>query len=141
MLLRMRAQSPGWHPGALLLARLTGEAGSAMTDSIKAVAELIADWQGARAALAEIERAGHPDITDRFGRVWTWKANDLYRHCGNAAPAYMIDDFGLPTQRSLDNPNSDPCDICLDGRSRNVRKCRPEWKCSHKACQSPNGGV
>ena len=22
----------------------------------------------------------HPDITDRFGRVWVWKARDLYTH-------------------------------------------------------------
>ena len=111
-----------------------------MTDSIAAVGKLIADWQGARAALAEIERAEHPDITDRHGRTWTWKSKDLYRHCGNAAPAYMIDSFGLPSQQALDNPNYDLCGICLDGRTRNVRKCRAEWQCSHRACQAPGGG-
>jgi hypothetical protein len=111
-----------------------------MGNSVEAVSKLIADWQGARAALGEIERAEHPDITDRHGRVWTWVSKTLYRHCGNAAPSYMIDNFGLPSQRSLDNPNSDPCDICLNGRTRNVRMCLPEWQCSHKACQAPTGG-
>jgi hypothetical protein len=101
------------------------------------VTRLINEWQSARAQLAELERAEHPDITDRHGRVWTWCGRgDLYRHCGIAAPADMIDNFGLPSQRSLDNPNSDPCDICLDGRERNAPKCRPEWSCSHRWCQS-----
>jgi hypothetical protein len=103
----------------------------------EAVGRLIADWQDARAALAELERAEHPDITDSHGRVWTWRGRgDLYRHCGIAAPADMINNFGLPSQRSLDNPNSDPCGICLDGRERRAPKCRPEWNCSHKWCQS-----
>lgn len=111
-----------------------------MDDSIKAVGKLIADRQASRAALAEIERAEHPDIIDRFGRAWTWKSRDLYRHCGTACGADMINDFGLPTQRALDNPNYDPCDICLAGRARNVRKCQPEWKCSHRVCQTIAGG-
>ncbi|MDH6625785.1 hypothetical protein M2271_003596 [Streptomyces sp. LBL] len=99
---------------------------------MQAVAELITKWQDARAALAELERAEHPDIVDRHGRMWTWKGRgDLYRHCGNAAPAYMINDFGLPTQRVLDNPNYDLCDTCLDGRKRNVPDCKPEWDCTH----------
>lgn len=100
------------------------------------VTRLLTEWQDARAQLAELERAEHPDITDRHGRVWTWRGSgDLYRHCGNAAPADMIDQFGLPSQRSLDNPNYDPCDICLDGRERNAPKCRPEWNCSHRWCR------
>ncbi|OSC76475.1 hypothetical protein B5180_01590 [Streptomyces sp. BF-3] len=104
---------------------------------MQAVSELITQWQESRAALAELERAERRDITDRFGRVWTWRGRgDLYRHCGNAAPAHMIAQFGRPTQAALDNPNYDLCDICLDGRTRNVRKCRPEWKCSHQVCRS-----
>lgn len=105
-----------------------------MSDATEAVGKLIASWQSARAALAEIERAEHPDIVDRHGRTWTWVSKDLYRHCGNAAPKDMINDFGLPRQSALDNPNYDLCDICLNGRARNVRKCRPEWQCSHKIC-------
>ncbi|MFG3509637.1 hypothetical protein ACGF5F_29515 [Streptomyces sp. NPDC047821] len=106
-------------------------------DASMAVSKLIAEWQAVRAALAKIEHAEHPDIIDRHGRVWTWRGRgDLYRHCGNAAPADMINNFGLPPQRALDNPNYDLCDTCLDGRTRNVRKCLPEWECSHKACQA-----
>ncbi|MFE5159094.1 hypothetical protein ACFRNT_11275 [Streptomyces sp. NPDC056697] len=96
-----------------------------------AITNLIGEWQQLRAELAAVERAEHPDITDRHGRVWTWKAKDLYRHCGIAAPEYMINDFGLPTQAALDNPNYDLCDVCTDGRKRNVPDCEPEWNCSH----------
>lgn len=109
-----------------------------MSDAIKTVGNLIADWQAARTALADIERAEHPDIVDRHGRTWTWKARDLYRHCGTAAPADMIGQFGLPTQRALDNPNYDLCAICLDGRERNVPDCKPEWNCSHTMHQRNN---
>lgn len=98
---------------------------------MRSVENLIADWQEARAALAEIERAEHPDIIDRHSRVWAWVSKDLYRHCCTAAPADMINQFGLPTQGALDNPNYDLCDICLNGRERNVPDCKPEWNCSH----------
>lgn len=95
--------------------------------------DLIVQWQKARARLAEIERLEHPDIIDGYGRVWTWCGrSDLYRHCGNAAPARMINQFGLPSQRVLDNPNyGHLCDTCLNGRTRNVPDCKPEWNCSH----------
>ncbi|SOE25703.1 hypothetical protein [Streptomyces sp. OK228] len=96
------------------------------------VTNLITEWQAARAALAAIERAERPDVTDRFGRVWTWFGrSDTYRHCGTACPVDMIDSFGLPSQRALDNPNYDLCGICLNGRTRNVPDCKPEWNCSH----------
>lgn len=98
------------------------------------VVGLVAKWQSARAELAELERAEHPNVTDRFGRVWSWWKGDLYRHCGNAAPKHMIGDFGLPTQAALDNPNYELCDTCLDGRERHVTACKREWKCSHAAC-------
>lgn len=110
-----------------------------MSEATETVGRLVDQWQAARAALTELERAEHPDIVDRFGRVWTWRGRgDLYRHCGMAFPGDWLKEdgrIGLPSQRSLDNPNSDPCTICLDGRTRNVRKCRPEWNCSHKVCQ------
>ena len=96
-----------------------------------AVSRLLADWQAARAALAEIERAEHPDITDRFGRVWTWRWGDLYTHCGSAVPADWVPTWGLPSQRALDNPNYDLCDICLNGRTRNVPDCKPGCNCTH----------
>lgn len=98
------------------------------------IAKLTQAWLAARTELASIEAAGHPDITDRFGRVWTWRGKSLYRHCGNAAPEHMIQDFGLPTQAALDNPNYDLCAICLNGRERHVKACRREWSCSHATC-------
>lgn len=102
-----------------------------MSEVTDTVGRLLTQWQDARLALVEMERAERPDITDRFGRVWTWKFKSLYRHCGTACTADMIDSFGLPTQRALDNPNYELCDICLDGRSRNIRPCKPEWHCTH----------
>lgn len=95
------------------------------------VQALITSWQAARAELKALEAAEHPDITDAFGRVWVWKARDLYRHCSTAAPADMIGHFGLPSQAALDNPNYILCDVCVAGRQRNVPNCKPEWNCSH----------
>jgi hypothetical protein len=107
-----------------------------MSEATEAVSRLVDDWQRARAALAELERAEHPDVTDRFGRVWTWKpgCGEIYRHDGMAFPKAFLDDgsVGLPTQAALDNPNyARFCGTCLDGRERNVPDCRPEWNCSH----------
>ncbi|MFJ4828478.1 hypothetical protein ACIP79_00845 [Streptomyces sp. NPDC088747] len=104
------------------------------------IRELIIEWQTTRTVVAEVERAEHPDIVDRHGRTWTWVSKDLYRHCGNAAPVWMINDFGLPTQAALDNPNYDLCEICLNGRIRNVPDCKPEWNCSHTMHQRESGG-
>lgn len=95
------------------------------------VGALLTSWQTARAELKTLEAAEHPDITDRYGRVWVWKGRDLYRHCSTAAPAHMIDSFGLPTQAALDNPNYVLCAVCVNGRERNVPDCKPEWNCSH----------
>lgn len=100
------------------------------------VARLIDAWKTARAELAAIKCAEHSDIIDKFGRVWAWKSKDLYVHCGCAAPAYMIDSFALPKQSVLDNSNYDLCDVCIDGRERNIIPCRPEWNCSHTACKN-----
>lgn len=106
-----------------------------MSEATEAVRGLVDAWLQARADVAAIERAEHPDITDRHGRVWTWVSGDLYRHCGNAAPEHMINWFGLPSQEVLDNPNyGDLCGICLNGRERHITVCRPEWNCSHIPC-------
>lgn len=106
-----------------------------MSEATETVSRLIADWQDARTALAELERAEHPDITDRHGRVWTWRGRgDLYRHDGMACPKEFVLDgaIGLPSQAVLDNPNyGELCGICLNGRKRNVPDCKPEWNCSH----------
>lgn len=107
-----------------------------MSAATETVGRLIGEWQAARAALAEMERAEHPDITDRHGRVWTWKPDrgDVYVHDGLAWPRRFVEDgrIGLPSQAVLDNPNyGHLCTTCLDGRERNVPDCRPEWNCSH----------
>lgn len=100
------------------------------------VSALIGRWTSARAELAAIERAEHPDIVDQHGRTWTWFGrSDTYRHCGTACPVDMIDAFGLPSQRALDNPNYVLCGICVDGRKRNVPDCKPQWNCSHTTHQ------
>lgn len=106
-----------------------------MSEAIQTVNHLINRWQTTRKMLMDTERSEHPNVTDRHGRVWVWVSKDLYRHCGNAVPKFMIDQFGLPTQRALDNPNYDLCSICLNGRTRNVSLCAPAWNCSHAVCQ------
>lgn len=111
---------------------------------MKEVAQLIASWQAARAELAAIERAEHPDITDHHGRVWTWRGRgDLYRHCSLAWPEEFVRNnrHGLPTQAALDSPNYDLCDLCLGGRTRNVPDCKPEWNCTHTMHQGTDGGA
>lgn len=45
----------------------------------ESVARLISEWQTARAELAALEHAEHPNIVDVKGRVWTWWKGDLYR--------------------------------------------------------------
>lgn len=82
-------------------------------------ASLVGEWLQARAELQAVERAAHPAITDRFGRVWTWKIDDLYTHDGTLCfPSDMIASAGLPSTRCADNPNyANLCDIC-----------RSEWR-------------
>lgn len=81
-----------------------------------AVSTLVDEWWVARAVQRELERAAHPDITDRFGRVWTWKDGDLYTHDNTLAfPLAFIDDrIGLPRPGLADeNPNyAGLCAIC-----------------------------
>lgn len=78
--------------------------------------KLLAEWTALREQIAEIERAEHPDITDRFGRVWVWWKGDLYRHCGHCIPGEWITStehpIGLPSPTLADNPNYQLCEIC-----------------------------
>lgn len=83
--------------------------------STAAVRELIVSWQQSRQALRAIEEAGHPDVTDVFGRVWVWKDKDLYTHDGMAWPLDHVTNrnMGLPTKQALENPNYQWCSICV----------------------------
>lgn len=84
------------------------------------VNEMINSWQDARRELAGLDAAEHPDVTDRFGRVWAWKSGDLYTHDGTLAfPRKFIDDesLGLPSAQLADNPNY----------SRLCTTCRSDW--------------
>lgn len=76
--------------------------------------QLLAEWTRARAALRELERTEHPDITDPHGRVWTWVDGDLYEHDETLAfPADRIPGAGLPSPALADNPNYHRlCSIC-----------------------------
>lgn len=81
------------------------------------IRQMIDNWQAARAELAAIERAEHPDITDHHGRVWTWWKGDLYRHCSLAWTRGMVLDgrHGLPTEKARSNPNYHLCAVCRGG--------------------------
>lgn len=89
---------------------------SAKPDSaLPFMANLIDEWTAARRALAEVERAEHPDITDRHGRVWIWKGHgDLYTHDETlACPMAWIAELGLPPVTLATNRNySELCHIC-----------------------------
>lgn len=84
--------------------------------SANAVGRLIAEWQAARAALAELERSEHPDVTDRHGRIWTWRGGDLYTHDNTlAAPLDFVTSptLGLPKPQCAENPNyARLCSVC-----------------------------
>lgn len=76
------------------------------------VPEMIDAWMSIRAELHALEKAEHPDVTDRFGRVWTWWKGDLYGHCSMAWTQDMItaESIGLPTIHY-----TGMCDICCAG--------------------------
>lgn len=95
---------------------------------------IIEACQELRAELKDIERAENPDIRDAHGRLWVWKDKDLYTHCGMATRKDWVAGSGLPTQSALDNPNYNLCGLCVGGRERNVKVCKPEWNCSHSYC-------
>ena len=88
---------------------------AAMTQRHGPADGLVRHWLTARAALAELERAEHPDVVDRYGRAWSWVSGDLYRHDCLAWPLDDIEGgkFGLPPARLADNPNyASLCAIC-----------------------------
>lgn len=84
----------------------------------KLVSRRLGQWVAARAALAELEKAEHPDIVDKFGRTWRWRGGDLYEHCGMAWPesTFTSPHYTLPTDAVLDNPNYKLCSTCRGGR-------------------------
>ena len=79
-----------------------------------AVSSLIDEWQQLRAEMRAIEVAEHPPITDKYGRVWTWKDRDLYVHDQLAFTADMVrsERVGLPKAMLRDSPNYRLCGIC-----------------------------
>jgi hypothetical protein len=77
--------------------------------------EKIARWLDLRQQIAELDRASHPDITDRYGRVWVWSSGDLYVHDETIAISRdWIASWGLPARGLADrNPNyAKLCGIC-----------------------------
>ena len=83
-----------------------------MTNQV--VCDLVDEWSALRIVLREAEAAEHPDVTDKFGRAWTWISGDLYRHCQLAWPLVFItsEKTGLPRPQLRDNPNYSLCVIC-----------------------------
>lgn len=112
------------------------------------VSRMVDEWLTMREELRiinEEEISLYADITDRFGRTWVYSLYDgLWRHmpCGLAWTENMIraEDYTLPTQAALDNPNYQLCDICIDGRTRNITPCKPEWDCPHAVCEQLRKG-
>lgn len=97
------------------------------TGGVPAAQAAVARWRAARAALAEIERGEHPDLTDRFGRVWVWQFGDVYVHDGCLAwpqPMILANDR-LPSPALASNPNYRLC-----------RTCTRDWQ-----SQTPDAGV
>ena len=84
------------------------------------VPAMLEEWRSLRAELRAAEEAEHPNIVDRFGRVWIWWKGDLYRHDDTlAVPHDMIEIMNLP-RRGLaeDNPNyAGLCFICRQEES------------------------
>jgi len=82
--------------------------------------KLLAEWTHLRAELDATERAEHPDITDRFGRVWVWRSGDFYAHDDALCfpREWILGENGhrpinLPSAQLADNPNySGLCTIC-----------------------------
>lgn len=82
------------------------------------VGRKLAEWIALRDGIAAIEKAEHPDFTDKYGRVWTWEHDDVYSHDETLAfPFDMIGDLGLPRPECADNPNY--AKLCVI--------CRAEW--------------
>jgi hypothetical protein len=89
----------------------------------------IQKWQAARAALAEMERAERPDVTDGYGRTWQWFGRaDTYAHDGLLAHSLdEIPHLGLPGPALADNPNYDGlCGICRTRWTEAPQTCRAD---------------
>lgn len=87
---------------------------SAPAHPLAGLFDRIAEWnERAEAFLAE-RGARHPDVTDRHGRVWTWKSGDLYTHDDTLAfPRDMIDGLSLPPAALSENLNyAGLCETC-----------------------------
>ena len=86
-----------------------------------AVGRLIEEWQEVRRQLATHAAAEHPDITDRYGRIWAWAGRgDLYAHDATLAyPRRLVEhpDLGLPAAHLGENPNY----------ARLCAACRAHW--------------
>jgi hypothetical protein len=80
------------------------------------IAVKLAEWQALRRELAATERREHPDIIDRYGRIWEWRGGELYTHDGTLAfPVDFVTHPGLrlPKVECADNPNYwRLCSIC-----------------------------
>jgi len=82
------------------------------------VSQMLEDLQAVCKQLHEIEVAEHPDITDRWGRTWTWWEGDLYKHDDTLCfPLHFITStehpVGLPSAKLADNPGYvDLCSTC-----------------------------
>jgi hypothetical protein len=78
--------------------------------------DTLRDWAESRALLAEVERAEHPDVTDKYGRIWAWSPGhgDIYVHDQMAWPLSSIlsPTSGLPSAELRSNSNYSLCDIC-----------------------------
>ncbi|WP_285554843.1 hypothetical protein [Actinoplanes regularis] len=77
---------------------------------------LVAQWPAAQQGLREVEKALHPDLTDVFGRTWTWVAGDLYRHDSMTWTKTMVLSPKLrgPSTDALNNPGSEWCARCRE---------------------------
>jgi hypothetical protein len=101
--------------------------------------QIVAEWQAVREEIRTLDRAHHPDIIDRHGRAWVWRWDDSYgsqyAHCGSLVSSDRIGGVSqLAGAGTLNNQNYDLCAVCLDGRTRNITPCKPEWKCTHRVC-------
>jgi hypothetical protein len=84
------------------------------------MAGLVGEWQASRESLRETERGAHPDLTDVFGRVWTWISGDLYQHDSMTWTSAMVGSPSLrgPSSDALASPNYTWCTRCREVAQR-----------------------
>lgn len=65
---------------------------------------------------SSLPNTSHPDITDRFGRVWVWKSREIYTHDNVLmVPREFIErsEINLPHKRTANNHKyAGLCEIC-----------------------------